>query len=88
MSCIEVAMGKVIWQERLDNQFSGSPICAGRAIYCTGNDGEVFVVEASDTFKLLGRGRLPEATQATPAITAGVMLFRTESRLMALKATP
>ena len=85
MSCIDVANGKVIWQERLDNKFSASPIGAGQALYCTADDGEVFVVEASDTFKLLGRSRLGEATQSTPAITAGVMVFRTEGKLMAVR---
>ena len=85
-SCIDVTDGKVIWQERLDNQFSSSPVCAGTAVYCTANDGEIYVVEASDKYKLLGRARLAEATQSTPAITAGVLIFRTESRLMALTA--
>jgi outer membrane protein assembly factor BamB len=84
MSCIEAATGKVIWQERLDNQFSSSPVCAGNVIYCTANDGEVFVIDASDTFKLLGRSLLPAGTQSTPAITAGVMVFRAEGRLVAL----
>lgn len=86
MSCIDVADGKVIWQERLDNQFSGSPVLAGNAIYCPANDGEVFVVEASDTFKVLGRSRLGEPTQSSPAIAAGALIFRTEGRLVAIGA--
>jgi outer membrane protein assembly factor BamB len=85
ISCIEVATGKVIWQDRLDGEFSASPICAGDAIYCTANTGDVFVVEASDTFKLLARNRLGERTQSTPAITAGRLLFRTDGHLLAVK---
>jgi outer membrane protein assembly factor BamB len=85
ISCIEAATGKVIWQERLDGAFSASPICADNAIYCTANDGEVFVVEASDAFKLLARNRLGEATQSTPAITAGRLIFRTDGHLLAVK---
>ena len=84
MSCFDVADGKVLWQERLDSQFSASPICAGDALYCASNDGEVFVVEASDTFKLLARNRLGEPTQSTPAIVAGRIIFRTNGHLMAL----
>ncbi len=86
-NCIDAATGKVIWQDRLDNEFSASPVLAGNAIYCIANDGEVFVVEAGEAFKLLGRSRLGEATQATPAIGAGVMVFRMEGRLVALPAT-
>src|SRR6185503_2654611 len=74
MSCVDVANGKVLWQERLDNNFSASPVCAGNVVYCTADDGEVIAVEASDKFKVVGRSRLPGATQSTPAITAGVMI--------------
>ena len=30
MTCFEAATGKVIWQERLDGQFSGSPVCPAK----------------------------------------------------------
>jgi outer membrane protein assembly factor BamB len=85
-NCIDAATGKVIWQERLDNEFSASPVLAGSAIYCVANDGEVYVVEAADAFKLLGRSRLGGATQCTPAIGAGVMVFRADGRLAAIGA--
>ena len=60
---------------------------AGDAIYCTANDGAVFVLAASDTYQLLGQSRLGEATQSTPAISAGRMIFRTESHLLAISAS-
>ena len=82
-SCIDAASGKVIWQERLDNVFAASPVIAGDAIYAVDLSGEVVVVEASDTFKLLSRNRLGQASQSTPAIAAGRMIFRTEGFLMA-----
>jgi outer membrane protein assembly factor BamB len=86
-SCIEAATGKLIWQERLaDHQFSASPVLAGDAIYCTANDGAVLVLAAADTFQLLGQSQLGEATQSTPAICAGRMIFRTEGHLMAIAA--
>jgi outer membrane protein assembly factor BamB len=87
-SCIEAATGKLIWQERLaDHQFSASPVLAGDAIYCTANDGAVFVLAASDTYQLLGQSQLGEATQSTPAICAGRMIFRTEWHLLAIAAS-
>jgi outer membrane protein assembly factor BamB len=84
ISCIDIATGKVIWQDRLDGEFSGSPVCAANAIYCTGNNGDVYVIDAGDKFKLLAHNRLPEATQSTPAIASGRLIFRTEGRLVAL----
>ena len=85
-SCLDSVSGKVIWQERLDNVFAASPVIAGNAIYAVDLSGEVAVVEASDTFKLLSRIPLGQASQATPAIAAGRMIFRTEGFLMGLGA--
>ncbi|HEX5104220.1 MAG TPA: PQQ-binding-like beta-propeller repeat protein, partial [Pirellulaceae bacterium] len=87
-SCIDAKSGKVIWQERLDNEFSASPVCAGNAIYCTANDGQVYVVAAADSFKRLGRCQLPGATQSTPAIAADCMTFRAGGRIVAVPRAP
>lgn len=86
VSNIDAGTGKVIWQERLDNVFAASPVIAGKAIYAVDLSGEVVVVEARDTFKLLARVPLGQSSQATPAIAAGRMIFRTEGFLMALGA--
>lgn len=86
ISCIDAATGKVNWQDRLDGQFAASPVCAGKAIYCINNDGDVFVVASGDAFKLLARIPLGEPVQATPAIGNGRMILRTERHLLALGA--
>lgn len=83
---LDAKNGKVIWQERLDAQFSASPILAGNAIYCPANDGEVYVIHAGDTFKLLGKTKLGEDTQSTPTIAGGHLIFRTDTHLMALRS--
>lgn len=83
-SCVQAATGKVLWQERLGGTYSASPVCAGDHIYCVADDGNVVVLAASDTFQVLGRNTLGEATQSTPAIANGRMIFRTESHLISL----
>ncbi len=85
-SVLDAKTGKVLVQERIDNQFSASPILAGGAIYCPANDGEIFVLQAGDSFKVLGKSKLGEATQSTPAIAAGHLIFRSDTHLMALKS--
>ena len=84
VSCVDAATGKLVWQERIDGQFSASPVCAGNAIYCINNDGDVTVLATGDSFKQLGSANLGAATQSTPAITADVMIFRTQTHLLAL----
>jgi outer membrane protein assembly factor BamB len=83
-TCLDAATGKQIWQERLSNNFSASPVSAGNQIYCVANDGTVYVLAAADQFRLLGRSSLGEATQSTPAIAGGTIYFRTPGHLFAL----
>ncbi len=83
-TCLESATGKEIWQERLPGNFSASPVCAGEHIYCVANNGDVFVLQAGDTYRLLGKSALREPTQATPAIAGGRIFFRTEKSLISL----
>jgi outer membrane protein assembly factor BamB len=83
-TCLETATGREIWQERLAGTFSASPVCAGNAIYCVSDKGEVFVLAARDEFDQLARVSLGNPSQATPAIAGGRIVFRTNSSLIAI----
>lgn len=84
-SCIDVADGKVIWQERVPGGgYSASPICVGDRLYCVSNEGEVLVLAAADQFQVLARNSLGEATQSTPAIGHGRIYFRTKGHLIGI----
>ena len=82
VTSLEAATGKQLWQERLDGNFSASPVCAGDRLFLVANDGTVHVLKAAGKFEKLGRGVLGEATQSTPAIARGRMYLRTESHLI------
>jgi len=84
ITCLDVAGGKVIWRNRIRALFYGSPVWVGGRLYCIGRKGNVFVVAASDEFKLLGRIPLGEPSFATPAVSGGVMYLRTRSQLFSL----
>lgn len=84
VSCLDARSGAMLWQERLNGNFSASPVCAGQNIYCVSNEGEVYVVAAADKFKLVFHTSLGEATQCTPAIAGGRIYFRTEQHLISL----
>lgn len=83
-SCLDLKTGSLIWQERLPANFSASPVCAGQHVYCVSNEGEVFVFEAADKFKLLAKNTLGEPTQSTPAIADGCIFFRTDKHVFCL----
>jgi outer membrane protein assembly factor BamB len=83
-TCLDAATGKQLWQERLGNKFSASPVSAGNQIYCVADDGTVYVLAAANKFQLLGKSSLGEPTQSTPAIAGGTIYFRTPGHLFAL----
>lgn len=81
VTCIEAANGTVVWHERVNAAFSGSPVVAGDKLYCIDEKGTVIVLAASRQFKELGRNPLGEPSRATPAISDGRMFLRTVSHL-------
>ena len=64
--------------------FSASPVAADGKIYCAGEDGLVFVVQAGETFKLLATNFIGEPLMATPALSDGVMYLRGTRTLFAV----
>ena len=83
-TCLDAATGKQQWQERVNGNFSGSPVIAGDKMYCPANNGEVIVLAAKPTFELLARNSLGDQTQSTPAIANGRIYFRTVKHLIAI----
>jgi outer membrane protein assembly factor BamB len=84
VSCLDASTGKLIWHERVDGNFFGSPVCVADRLYCIAKNGDVVVLAASDTFKELARVPLGEPSFSTPAVSNGVMYLRTASHLYSL----
>ena len=82
VTCIDVADGSEVWQQRIGGNFSGSPVCVSGKIYCADDDGTVYVIAAADQYELLGESPLGHPTRSTPAVASGAMFFRTYSHLM------
>ncbi len=91
MSCIEAVTGKLLYSENLDSSFvavSASPVAADGKIYCTAEDGNIYIVEAGSEFKLAGVNKMNETCMATPAISRGDLFFRTRHHLVAISERP
>jgi outer membrane protein assembly factor BamB len=82
VSCVKADTGEQVWSERVGGNYYSSPVCVNGKIYGVSANGELVVVEASDQFKVLGRSNLEEGSNATPAVSGGVMYVRTESHLI------
>lgn len=83
-TCVERNSGKVVWQKRIGGNFYSSPICIDGKLYCVDLDGEVVVIAASNNYELLSRNSLGQPSRATPAVSNGALLIRTESQVISI----
>ena len=80
-SCVSIADGELVWDQRLDGQFSGSPIIDHGRVYFCSEDGRTHVVEAKPEFKRLATNTLDEGMFASPAASDGALFLRTIGHL-------
>jgi outer membrane protein assembly factor BamB len=83
-TCLDALTGQMIWRERLGGNFSASPLLAGERIYFFNEDGQTFVVQASDKFELLAENDLQEQTLASCAVADNSLIIRTAEHLYRL----
>ena len=79
--------GTEIYRQRLPHAgsgFSASPVASDGRLFLSSEDGDVFVVRAGPAFELLATNAMGEPIMATPAIAGGLLLVRTETRLVAI----
>ncbi|MEZ5319912.1 MAG: PQQ-binding-like beta-propeller repeat protein [Vicinamibacterales bacterium] len=87
LSAYDAGTGARIYQQRLGtgaSGFSASPVSAAGRIYFTSEDGDVYVVAAGRTFRLIATNGLDEVALATPAIDGNLLIFRGRSHLVAI----
>lgn len=82
VSCANSTTGEVYWRERVPGTYYGSPVWAGKHLYCMSRDGDVLVLAAAKEFKQVARNPLGEGSHSTPAIAGGRMYLRTFSQLI------
>ncbi|MCP4664217.1 MAG: PQQ-binding-like beta-propeller repeat protein [bacterium] len=83
--CLDARSGEEIYQQRIHSgAFTASPVAADGKLYLTGEQGVVYVVRTGPEYKLLAKNSLDEIAMATPAISEGVLYFRTRGHLVAV----
>lgn len=83
-SCLEMPSGKEVWTERIDGNFSGSPIWLEGRLYMIDEAGTVVVLSAGREFKELGRVALGDLSYSTPVVANGRMYLKTSTKLFCL----
>ena len=83
-SCVDAKTGKTQWSERLDGEFSSSPVFAGGNVYFCNQSGKTFVVKADREYQLVSENRLADGFMASPAIAGDELYLRTRTNLYAI----
>jgi outer membrane protein assembly factor BamB len=87
LTCFDAQTGGIKYSERLTTTpegFTSSPVSDGRNLFFTSELGTVFVVPVSDKFSVTASNDLHETCMSTPAISNGVLFFRTRDKLIAI----
>lgn len=87
LTCRDAKTGEVFYKKRLGpgrTGFSPSGVSADGKLYFPSEEGEVYVVKCGREFEEMGMNELGEITMASPAISGGMLLFRTCGHLIAV----
>ncbi|MEM8963727.1 MAG: PQQ-binding-like beta-propeller repeat protein [Acidobacteriota bacterium] len=80
--------GDEVFKERITGTaITASPVAAAGRLYLTNETGDVFVIKTGRDYELLATNELGETTLSTPAISGGMLFFRTRDALIAVGET-
>ena len=80
-SCWDAKTGNLHWQERIEGNYSASPVTAEGRIYFQNETGTGTVIAASRTFSKLATNQLEERTLASYAVAENAIFIRTAGHL-------
>jgi outer membrane protein assembly factor BamB len=83
--CLDPLTGKEIYNAKLgkSKSFIASPVASDGKIYVVDEDGTVYIIQDGNEFKLLAEIPLNDICMTAPAITDGMIIFRTQKYLIA-----
>ena len=87
LNVFDAKTGERKYEHRLagaTSAFTSSPVANDGRVYIASEDGQVFVLEAGPVYKQLAMNEMATPVLATPAISEGRLLLRTQDQLMAI----
>ena len=80
--------GERIYQSRVApgaSAFTASPWAYNGHVFAMSEEGDTFVIEAADQYRLVRANSLDDFSMATPAIVGDRLLIRTQHRLYSIR---
>ena len=69
----------------MGGSFFSSPIAIGNRIFSIDTNGEVVVLAASDTYRVIARNPMGQGSRSTMAVAENILLIRTAGKLFAIR---
>jgi outer membrane protein assembly factor BamB len=88
LTCLDVASGKQLWQERLKGNFSASPLYADGKAYISSRDGETTVFRPGSNYDEVAVNVLSGQLMASPVVLDNVLLLRSDTHLYRIQVKP
>jgi outer membrane protein assembly factor BamB len=83
--CFHAATGKQLWLERLpETTFIASPVLIDGKMYAPSEQGDVYVIAAEPTYRLLAKNPLGERLRSSPAVSNNRLYVRGETHLFCI----
>jgi outer membrane protein assembly factor BamB len=83
-TCLDGETGRQIWQARLRDLFSASPIVSGDLMYFCAESGMTYVLRAGDKLDVVAQNDLGSPILASPAAVQGKLYVRTAADLVCI----
>jgi outer membrane protein assembly factor BamB len=80
-TCVQAKDGAEVWSERLEGEYSASPLYADGRIYLFNQDGETTVIKPGRKFEVLAENHLDGGFMASPAVAGRALFLRTKTHL-------
>jgi outer membrane protein assembly factor BamB len=87
LACRDGKTGQAVWQDRLDGNFSASPIAGAGRIYFFDDRGQTTVIApGSSEMKVLATNKLDAGCMASPAVSGNALFMRTKTHLYRIES--
>jgi outer membrane protein assembly factor BamB len=83
-TCLDATTGRLVYTERLDDNFSASPVAAGELLYFPAESGVTYVLRTGDAVDIVARNDLGLPILASPAVMGNRLLLRAGSELVCI----
>jgi outer membrane protein assembly factor BamB len=91
LTCHDARTGREVYgKQRIDPEasaFTASPWAYNGKLFALSEDGDTFVMQTGEQFKVIGKNPLDEMCMATPAIARGNFIIRTATKLYRIGKT-